>query len=358
MSEVGLPSASLLAAALAVLEPRFNPSSGLLGHVLEAVALFLIPATVLVVVHHAEAVAHRVGEPFGTLVLTLAVTAIEASVIVSMMLDHTGNPTLARESIFSTVMVVCAGVIGICLTLGGWRHVHQDIKRQGTSAFLSMLIALAGFILVLPNFTVGGGSGGLAPIQLAFIATLAFLLYISFLVAQARRHRDDFISDGAAAAHPAPPERSLIYSVVLLLAGLIGVVVLTERVAIAIEERLIDMQIGQADAIIGALVATIVLMPESIAAIKAAMRNELQRSLNIALGSACATIGLTVPVVSAVNLFVGGELILGLVPRDMVLLTIALATCVVSFTTGRTTVLTDLVHLVVFLAYLLLIAVP
>lgn len=241
------------------------------------------------VVRHAEAVALHVGEPFGTLILTLSVTAIEASVIATLMLDRTGNPTLARESAFSTVMIVCAGVVGICLTLGGWRHVYQDINRQGTSAYLSMLIAMAGFILVLPDFTLGGGTGGLAPVQLAFIATLAFLLYVSFVVAQTRRHRDDFVegsSDGTGAADPVTlRKRDLIYSAALLLAGLIGVVILTERIAIEIEHGLIRIQFSQPDDVIGAFVAAVVLMPESLAAIKAALANELQRSLNIALGS-------------------------------------------------------------------------
>lgn len=361
LTEVGLPTGTLLIAALVTVGQPLGSLPPLFEHILEAAAIVLIFATVFAVLRHAEAVAHHVGEPFGTLILTLAVTTIEASIIVSIMLNGPDKPTLARESVFSTVMIVCAGVVGACLTLGGWRHTHQDLKRQGTSAYLSMLIALAGFTLVLPNFTLAGEPGDFSPIQLAFIATLALVLYVSFVAAQARRHRGDFIDDfhhEVDTAYRTLPTRGLPASIALLVSGLAGIVMLTEIVARSIEESLIRLQIEHTDAVIGAFIATLVLMPESIAAIKAALRNELQRGLNIALGSACATIGLTVPLVAAASLLAGRELTLGLVPGDIVLLTIALATCIVGFGTGQTTVLTGLVHLVVFLAYLLLIAVP
>ncbi|MCX8999387.1 ionic transporter [Rhizobiaceae bacterium BDR2-2] len=360
LTEIGLPAGTLLIAVLATFAPFPAALPATFEHGLDFAAIVLIFATVFVVLRHAETVAHHVGEPFGTLVLTLAVTAIEASVIISLMLDGSEKPTLARESVFSTVMIICAGVVGACLTLGGWRHVRQDLKRQGTSAFLSMLIALAGFTLVLPNFTLTGRPGEFSHVQLAFIATLAFLLYVVFVIAQTRRYRGDFVEDlrHETMVHPALPERSLPASLVLLVAGLAGIVMLTEIVAHSVEESLIRWQIEHTEAIIGAFIATLVLMPESISAVKAALRNELQRGLNIALGSACATIGLTVPLVAVASLISGRELDLGLVPGDIALLTIALATCMVSFSTGRTTLLTGLVHLVIFFAYLLLIAVP
>jgi len=327
---------------------------------LSIVILAITVATVFVVLAHAEAIAHRVGEPYGTLILTLAVTTIEASVIVSMMLHGENNPTLARESVFSTVMIVCAGVVGICLTLGGLRHRQQDLKRQGTSALLAVIIALAGLTLVLPHFTLGAGPGNFTVAQLGLVSLLCILLYGSFLLAQITRHREDFIDAGAPpvpAGHGKPSGR-LPVRVLLLIVGLVGIVLLAEFVAAGLEEGLVELDVPQPDAVIGAFIATLVLLPESISAIRASYRNELQRSLNIALGSACATIGLTIPVVAVAAIVTGHGLTLGLEPGDIVLLLLALAVSMVSFGTGRTNALTGGVHLVIFVAYLLLIAVP
>lgn len=314
--------------------------------------------TVFVALRHAEAVAQRVGEPYGTLVLTLSVTAIEVSVIVAVMLGGEPNPGVAREAVFSTVMIVCAGVVGICLTLGGWKHREQELKRQGTSALLAIIIALSVLTLVLPDFTLNGGGIFLTQ-QLALVGLLCFLLYAAFLMAQMTRHRLDFVEDAPElpVAH-VEPARSLVASLVLLMVALGGVVLLAEHVASTVEDGLEVLQVSQTDAIVGAFIAMLVLMPETVAAIRAAMRNELQSSLNIALGSACATIGLTVPIVAAVSIFTGTPLVLGLAHGDIVLLTLALAVSMVSFGTGRTNVLTGLVHVVVFVAYLLLIVVP
>jgi Ca2+:H+ antiporter len=324
---------------------------------LSAAILVIVVVTVFVVLRHAEAIAHRVGEPFGTLVLTIAVTSIEASVIVSMMLHGQNNPTLARESVFSTVMIVCAGVVGICLTFGGLKHREQDLKRQGTSALLAVVIALTGLTLVLPDFTLAAGPGKFTPLQLVLVSLLCILLYGSFLLAQVTRHRDDFVDDHATAEHGSPTGR-LPVRLALLGIGLVGIVLLAEYVAASIEQGLSALAVPQSDAIVGAFIATLVLLPEAISAIKASYRNELQRSLNIALGSACATIGLTIPVVAVASLLTGRELTLGLGPGDIVLLVLALAISIVSFGTGRTNAMTGSVHLVLFVAYLLLITVP
>lgn len=325
-----------------------------------AVAIGLVFATVFAVLHHAEAIAHRIGEPYGTLVLTLAVTTIEVSVIVAMMLHGENNPTLARESVFATCMIVCGGVVGLCLLLGGMRHGHQDLKRQGTSAYLAMLAALAVLALVLPNFTLSAGDSPYSGIQLAFVSVLAVLLYGSFVLAQTGRHREDFIEELIEAR-----DRShlgempgISGNVILLLAGLVGVVLLAEDIAAGIEGGLVALEVPQADAIVGAFIATLVLLPESLAAIRASLKNELQRSLNIALGSACATIGLTIPAVTAASLITGKDLTLGLSSGDTVLLLLVLAVSMLSFGTGRTTSLTGLVHLVVFAAYCFLIFFP
>lgn len=328
--------------------------------VLPLLAIGLVFATVFVALHHAESIAHHIGEPYGTLVLTLAVTTIEVAVIVSMMLHGENNPTLARESVFSTVMIVCGGVVGFCLTLGGLRHKHQELKRQGTNAYLSMLTALAVLTLVLPNYTLTVGHGNFSPAQLVFVSVLSVLLYSSFVYAQMGLHREDFIEDLVEVEHGRhfATKEGIVANVVLLFVALAGIVFLAEEIAAGVEDALVALQVSQADAIVGTFIATLVLMPEALAAIRASLRNELQRSLNIALGSACATIGLTIPAVAAASLITGRDLTLGLGSGDTVLLFLGLGVSVISFGTGRTTVLTGLVHLVVFCAYLFLIFYP
>ncbi len=325
------------------------------------VATALMFATVFVVLHHAERIAHRVGEPYGTLVLTLSVTTIEVSVIVSMMMNAENNPTLARESVFSTVMIVTGGVVGLCLTLGGWKHRHQELKKQGTNAYLAVLMALAVLTLILPDYTLGSSPGTFSAMQLGFVSLLSLLLYVSFVFAQMGRHRDDFVEDLDDTAATLDGEKAapgIGANLALLAVGLIGIVMLAEQIAGGIEDGLAAIEFSQADALVGAFIATLVLLPEAMSAIRAALRNELQRSLNVALGSACATIGLTIPAVAFASLVTGKGLTLGLNSADTVMLLLALGISFVSFGTGRTTVLTGLVHLVVFLAYVLLIFVP
>ncbi|TIT88353.1 MAG: ionic transporter, partial [Mesorhizobium sp.] len=262
--------------------------------VVGALSSAIMFTTIFVVLDHAEAVARRVGEPYGTLVLTFAVTAIEVSIIVSMMLHGANNPTLARESVFSTVMITSTGVVGMCLTLGGWLHRKQAILRQGTSAYLAVLIALTVMTLILPTYTRATDPGTFSAAQLGFVSVLSVLLYASFVFAQTVRHREDFVQGEAhdvsmrIASH-----ESISVSVLLLLSGLIGIVMLAEQVAASVEDTLVAYQVSQADSIVGALIAGLVLMPEAISAVRASLNNELQRGLNVAMGSACATIGLT-----------------------------------------------------------------
>lgn len=356
-----LPMAALLLAALFqfdIVSP--GHAAGPVRIVLSLLAIGLVFATVFVTLHHAEAIAHHIGEPYGTLVLTFAVTTIEVSVIVSMMLHGANNPTLARESVFSTVMIVCGGVVGLCLTLGGLRHKHQELKRQGTNAYLSMLTALAVLTLVLPNYTLTVGHGNFSPAQLVFVSVLSVLLYGSFVYAQMGLRREDFIEElvEAEGRRNIAAKGRITANVVLLFVGLAGIVLLAEDIAAGVEDTLVALEVSQSDAIVGAFIASLVLMPEALAAIRASLRNELQRSLNIALGSACATIGLTIPAVAVASLVTGRELTLGLGSGDTVLLLLGLGVSVISFGTGRTTVLTGLVHLVVFCAYVFLIFFP
>ncbi|MBX3598322.1 MAG: ionic transporter [Rhizobiaceae bacterium] len=356
-----LPFLALAAGlALTTCEEAIGHLSISIAVAFSAGALVLAFATVFAALRHAEAIAHHVGEPFGTLVLTVCVTAIEVSVIVAVMLSGKENPTLVRESVFSTVIIVCGGVLGICLTLGGLRHTHQELKRQGTSALLSVVVALSVLTLILPDYTLTSVSGTYSPLQLVFVSLLCLLLYGSFVFAQMTRHRDDFLDDSLTLAQDdhASGVPGLGISMFLLGVSLVSIVMLAEYVATGLEHGLAALRIGQTDAIIGAFIAMLVLMPETLAAIRASMRNELQRSLNIALGSACATIGLTVPIVAAVSMLTGTRLTLGLEPGDTVLLVLVLGISILSFATGRTNVLTGLVHLVVFVAYLMLIAIP
>jgi Ca2+:H+ antiporter len=330
--------------------------------IVSLVAAGLLLCTVFVVLHHAEALAVELREPFGTLLLTIAVTVIEVSIITSVMLHGDPNPYLAREAVFSVVMIVCTGLVGICLTLGALRNYEQDLKQQGTSAFLAVLLTLAVLILILPDFTMTASPGRFSALQLAFVSLLSLLLYGAFLFMQMVRHRRYFIDEHAEqhkeTAHPSRSSWEIVLHAVCLVAGLLAVVILAKRVAAGVDDGLKALQIQQGDAIVGALIAFLVLLPEALVAIRAALRNELQRALNVALGSALATIGLTIPTVAALSLLTGTELILGLGGGDMVLLATTLTLCIISFGTGRTTVLTGIVHLVVFVAYLLLIAVP
>lgn len=350
-----------LAMALAVRASGLSVDEGSLNLriVVGALSSAIMFTTIFVVLEHAEAVARRVGEPYGTLVLTFAVTAIEVSIIVSMMLHGENNPTLARESVFSTVMITSTGVVGICLALGGWRHRKQAIVRQGTSAYLAVLSALTVMTLILPTYTQTTGPGTFSAAQLGFVSALSVLLYASFVFAQTVRHREDFVEgqEHHSSVRTAAGENIFI-SAALLVAGLIGIVMLAEQVAASVEDTLVAYQVTQADSIVGAMIAGLVLMPEAISAIRASLNNELQRGLNVAMGSACATIGLTIPGVAAASLLTGRGLTLGLPAADAVLLVLALFTCAVSFSTERTTFLTGMVHIVVFFTYVFLIFVP
>ncbi|WP_273795007.1 calcium:proton antiporter [Brucella intermedia] len=355
------PVASFILAALShFANASIGDTNFVLVVVIETIASVLVLCTIFAVLHHAEMIAHRVGEPYGVLILTLAVTCIEVSIIVSMMLHDENNPTLARESVFSTVMIVCTGVVGLAITFGSIRHKRQEIKIQGTNAFLSVLIALTGLTMILPNYTLSTGQGTFTPFQLLFVALLSFLLYTSFLFAQSKGQKDDFLQSPRElrSMDQPPAHRAVFKHFIFLIGGLTGIILLAEFVAAGVEDGLVYLNVPQKDAIIGAMIAFIILLPESISAIKASLNNQLQRGLNIAFGSACATIGLTIPAVAIASLAAGHPLTLGLKRGDTVLVSMALAMNVVSFGTGRTTLLTGLTHLVIFVAYLMLIVIP
>ncbi len=310
--------------------------------------------SVLAAVHHAEVVAHRVGEPFGTLVLALAVTVIEVALIISLMLAGGQDAAaLARDTVFAAVMIILNGMVGISLVLGGLRHGEQEFGLYGVNAALATLATMVTLSLVLPNATTTIAGPIYAPSQLALVAVSSLVLYGVFVLVQTVRHRDYFLP---AAVHdedahaPPPSARTAGISALLLLTCLGAVVLLAKALAPTIEAA-VDAA-GAPKAVVGVVIAAIVLLPESLASLRAARADRLQTSMNLALGSALATIGLTIPAVAVVSLVTGWTLVLGLDLKGMTLLVLTLVVATLSLGTGRTTVLQGAVHLVIFAVYL------
>lgn len=332
------------------------------GAVLDAVRALVLVGTVLAGVHHAEVVAHRLGEPYGTLVLAVAVTVIEVALIVSIMLS--GGPekaALARDTVFAAVMIVCNGIVGLCLLLGGARHHEQGFQLRGAAAYLAVLAALATLTLLLPNYTLSSAGPVYTTGQLVFVGVVSLALYGVFLFVQTLRHRDYFLPEEAAGDEdehaPPPTARAAALSAGLLFLSLGAVVLLAKALAPALEAGV--ARLGAPAAVVGVAIAGLVLLPEGLAAVRAARLDRLQTALNLALGSALASIALTIPAVAAVSILLGQDLLLGLGPKETVLLSLTLLLAVLTLgTTGRTTVLQGAVHLVVFATYLFLVVVP
>jgi Ca2+:H+ antiporter len=330
--------------------------------VLDLALAAVLVGTVLAAVHHAEVVAHKLGEPYGTLVLALAVTVIEVALIVSIMISGgAAKAALARDTVFAAVIIVCNGIVGLCLLLGGARHHEQEYQVRGAAAYIAVLAALATLTLVLPNYTTTAAGPVYTRGQLVFVGLVSLALYGVFLFVQTSRHRDYFLSAAAAGhgdAHAAPPTTAAtVLSGGLLLAALGAVVLLAKALAPALEAGV--ARVGAPPAVVGVAIAALVLLPEGLAATRAARRDRLQTALNLALGSAVASIGLTIPAVAAVSVLLGQSLVLGLEAKETVLLGLTLLLAVLTLgTTGRTTVLQGAVHLVVFAVYLFLVFVP
>lgn len=324
-----------------------------------ALALMLV---VLAAVHHAELIAHRVGEPFGTFLLAVAVTVIELGLIITLMsAGGEDAATLARDTLFAAVMIILNGLLGICILIGALRHREQSFQQTGVSASLATISALTILTLVLPNFTISEPGPVYAPSQLAFVAIVSFLLYVTFVAVQSVRHRDYFLPPKGLAAdedvHAAPPSnRRTALSALLLLACLGAVVLLAKTLATTIEAGV--AAIGAPRAIVGVIIAALVLLPEGVAAVRAALANRLQTSLNLGLGSAMATIGLSIPAVAALSLWVELPIALGLDSKSTVLLFLTLIVATLSLATGRTTILQGAVHLVILGVYLFTTVVP
>ncbi len=327
----------------------------------------LLAAAVLSAVHHAEVVAHRVGEPYGSLVLAVAVTVIEVALIVTLMISGGDDTaTLARDTVFAAVMITVNGIVGLALVVGALRHHLAHFNPEGTGSALATVIALAGVALVLPRFTTSRSGPEFSGSQLAFAAVASLALYGMFVFTQTVRHRDFFLpvdtgeggpvdDDGDGHADP-PTSRVALQSLALLLVALVAVVGLAKVASPSIEDAVAG--VGFPHAFVGVVIALLVLLPETIAATRAAARDNAQISLNLAYGSAMASIGLTIPAIAIASIWLDGPLALGLEPMQIVLLTITFIVGVLTVVPGRAKPLNGGVHLVLLAAYLFLAANP
>jgi Ca2+:H+ antiporter len=321
----------------------------------------VILSSAFAVVHHAESLAVRLGEPLGTLVLTLSVIGIEVMMISAVMLTGEGKPALARDTMFGIVMIVLNGMIGIALLLGGLRHHEQEYNLQGANAFLTLILPLTVLGLILPNFTKASAGPTLSVFQSVFLAIISIGIYGLFLIIQNWRHREYFVKPVKGIEHAAGASghgtdietNSITYHALFLVMYLLPIVVLAEEIALPIDH---GIEVLHAPLALGGfLVAALILSPESLSATRAALANDLQRSINILLGSVLASIGLTIPAVLTIGLVTGKTIVLGLDPADSLLLVLTLAVCALTFTSNRTNVLLGAVHLLLFFAYVMLI---
>ncbi len=349
-------SSVLLFVAVTGLGYAFAPSAA--GLAFAALLLFVLFGTVFAAVHHAEVIAHEIGEPYGTLLLTLAVTIIEVALIATIMLGEKEVPALARDTVFAVVMIVCNGLVGTCIFIGGLRYREQDVQVLGANLYLSVLFMLATITLVLPNYTLTTPGPVYSAAQLGFVSVVTILLYGVFLYTQTIRHRDYFITEAAGLADDGIrlPARTLGLSVFLLLVSLVAVVLLAKKFSLVVDAGI--AAVGAPPALAGVLVAMLILLPESVAAIAAARKNDLQKSINLALGSSLATIGLTIPAVAAAAYALDKQLVLGLNAQEMVLLLLTFILSMLTFGTGRTNILFGLVHMLVFAMFIFMVFVP
>ncbi|WP_216361169.1 calcium:proton antiporter [Caulobacter mirabilis] len=344
-----------------------------------AIACFvLLFATILYaafgVVKEADHLAHALGEPYGTLILTLSIVSIEVILIAAVLLGPGETATIARDSIFAVMMIILNLVMGLCLVVGGLRYGEQEYNSQGAIAYLSMIVLLAGVALALPN-VLSPGNGGFLPVQAVGVAVLTIALYAAFLAMQMRGYRRFFVQpefgslsipvsvpvergepDGVDAPKIALDMRAIVLRSIILIALILPIVLLAHDMAI-----LIDMGVQRAGAPLavgGVLIAIIVFTPESITAVKAALANEMQRAINLCLGAFVSTVGLTVPAVLTIGLLTGKTVTLGLGGLDLVLLAITLAISALTFLGHRTSPVQGLVHLALFAIYGLLLFVP
>lgn len=313
------------------------------------------------VVRHADSLAVLLGEPYGTMILTISVISIEVIMIAAVMLTGENNPTLARDTLFSVLMIVLNGMTGLTLLVGALRHKEQVYNLKGASAYLAVIIPLAGLGIILPRYTVSAPGGEVSPLMAIYLIAMSISLYGVFLAIQTMRHRSYFEQPAAAeqntqAAHEDHGDmvvRSLGYHALLLPLTMLPIILLSKKMAVLVDHGIITL--GAPQALGGFLIAILVLSPEALAAVRAALTNRLQRTMNIALGSALSTIGLTIPAVLGISLFTGKSVELGLEEPEIFLLIITLLVAIVNFNSERTNILHGFVHLVLFATYVILI---
>jgi Ca2+:H+ antiporter len=333
-------------------------ASSPIGRFVTFVWLFAtILGAAMCVVRHAEHLAHRLGEPLGTLILTLAVTAIEATSISAVMMHGKENPTLARDTLFAVIMILLNGMVGASLLLGAWRHHEQHYNLNGANTYLSVIIPLAVLGLIMPNFTQTTPGPTLSYQQEIFLSLMSIALYGAFLGVQTGRHRGYFVVEGEVDAASHETERAApapwLRHTMLLAAYMVPVVYLAEQLGQPIDNMIHNLHAPAA--LGGVIIAALVATPEAIGAVRSAMLNQLQRSMNIFLGSVLSTIGLTIPIMIVVSHVMGRPIYLGLQNSSFVMLLLTLFVSVVTFASGRTNVLQGAVHLLLFVAYFLLI---
>lgn len=319
-----------------------------------------VAVSVFAAVHHAEVVAHRVGEPYGTLVLALAVTLIEVALIVSLMVAGGEEAAaLARDTVFAAVMIILNGIIGLCLLVGGLKHREQAFSLDGVSAALVALTTIAVMAMIFPNFTTTAPGPYYAPSQLILIAVVSLVVYGAFIFTQTVGHRQYFLEEQTAQTNHVrhlPSNRIMLASSTLLVLCLVAVVLLAKKLAPDLESAV--ARFGAPNAVVGVIIAGIVLLPEGLAALTAARQNRLQTSLNLALGSALASIGLTIPAVSVLSLSMNSKLILGIDAKSTSLLLLSVFVTSLVLRTGRTIILHGVVLLVIFAVYVFTTVVP
>ena len=327
------------------------------------VLITLLVGSIIAAVHYAEVIAHKLGEPYGTLVLAVSVTVIEVALIVAMMLSGSdGAAYIARDAVFAAIMIVVNGVVGLCIFIGGLNHRELGFRIEGPNSAIAVLAALATLTLVLPVFTISSPGPTFTVSQLSFAGVSSLVLYGAFIFFQTVSHRDYFLPHQSdlktnAEAHAEPPSRNkTIWSAVLLFIALIFVVGLAKALSPSIEAGV--KALGAPKTIVGIVIAALVLMPESVAALRAARANRLQTSFNLALGSALASIGLTIPTVAIISIYFGLPLSLGIGPVNMVLLILTLFVGLITLALGKTTILQGIVHLIIFFTYLFISLIP
>lgn len=315
------------------------------------------------VVRHADALAELLGEPLGTLILTVSVIVIEVSLIIAVMLEGATDPTLARDTMFSVIMIMMNGMVGLCLLSGGLVHVQQEYNLEGARAYLGVLVPLSTMALILPRFTASIGiEGALNPWQAALFSIATLVLYAIFLGLQTMRHRGFFElqpesgNGNGDAQHAQEGQQSVTRHALLLLLTMLPVVGLAEYLAVMVEQGIHTLHVPTA--VGGTLIAGLILAPEGITALRAALANKLQRSINLCLGSALSTVALTVPVVLMIGVATGQSLTLGLNDENIVVLVLTLMVSMLTFSGARTNVLHGAVHLLLFFTYAVLIFDP